>query len=85
MKENTSVLIKTTTLHHHGKLACASFPYNTCTSALPKTTLHCETNLTHANFPIGTSKSALVETMLRHEGYLTHVSCLSITTTNITP
>ena len=48
MKESTSVLLQITTLHQEGKLAHASFPYSTCTSAIPKTTLHCESNLTHA-------------------------------------
>jgi hypothetical protein len=43
--------LTTTTLHHEGKLACASFPYNTSTSALPKTTLHREANLAHASIP----------------------------------
>jgi hypothetical protein len=85
MKGNTSVLLKTTTLHHEVNLAHASFPYNTCTSAFPKTTLHYETNLTHVNFPYGTSTSAFLETTLHHEGNLAHASFLSIITTNPFP
>ena len=50
MKESTSALEKTTTLHHEGKLAHASFPYSESTTALPKTTLHHEGNLMHASF-----------------------------------
>ena len=53
-------LLPTTTLNRQGKyncvakkgkLACASFPYSTSTSALSKTTLHREGNITHAIFP----------------------------------
>jgi hypothetical protein len=51
MKERTGILLKTTTLHHEGKLARARFPYNTSTSALPKTIFHCERNLAHASIP----------------------------------
>jgi hypothetical protein len=51
MKESTSVLLETTTLHHEGKIGHASFPYSTSKSAFPKTTLHCEANLTHASIP----------------------------------
>jgi hypothetical protein len=40
----------TITLHHKGKIACASFTYSTNTSALPKNPLHHEGNLTHASF-----------------------------------
>ena len=49
MKVSTSAFLETTTLHHEGNIAHASFPYSMCTSALPKTTLHCEANLTHAS------------------------------------
>jgi hypothetical protein len=41
----------TITLHHKGKIACASFTYSTNTSALPKNPLHHEGNLTHASIP----------------------------------
>jgi hypothetical protein len=37
--------------HNEGKLAVASFPYNTSTSALSKTTFHCEGNIVHASNP----------------------------------
>lgn len=59
MKENTSVLPKTTTLHHDGNLACASFPYSTRTSALQKITLHRERNIMHTSFPSMTITNAL--------------------------
>ena len=51
MKESTSALQETTTLHQQVKLACANFLYNTNTSAFPKTTLHHEENVMHGIFP----------------------------------
>ena len=58
VKESTSELPKETTLHHEGKLACASFPYSRRTSAFPKTTVHREGNLMHVRFPSITGKNA---------------------------
>lgn len=59
MKEGKTLFPKTTTLHNDGKLSCASFPYNTRTSALRKTTLPYEGNIMHAIFPSITSTNVL--------------------------
>ena len=62
----------TITLHHKGKITCASFTYSTNTSALPKNKLHREGNLTHASFHSivkeNTRTSLLPTTTLHRKG-----------------
>ena len=90
IKESTSVLLETYTLHHEWNLTRASFPCSTSRSALPKITLHCEANplprntlhheqkLAPFRLPYGTSTSALPKATFHREGNLTHVVFLSI-------
>lgn len=71
MKECTSALPKTTTLHHEGKLMRARFTYITNKSSLPKTTLNHEGNPMYACFPSiikeSTRTCPLPTTTLHHE------------------
>ena len=80
MKEGTSVLLKTTALHHEENLAHASFPYSTNTSAFPKTTFHHKGNLAHASIPLIMKKNTRTfpfpTTMLHREGKHKH-KCIS--------
>ena len=71
VKEITSTsAFPTTTLHHGGKLACASLPYNTSSSALKKKKMHHEGHLAHASIPSITSTNSFPINTLHHEGSL---------------
>ena len=80
MKESTNTsALQNIALHHEGRLAHGSFPYNTRTSALPKTILHREGNLTHSFFPYIMKESTRTSQLsMHHEGNLTHASFPSI-------
>jgi hypothetical protein len=60
MKESTSALSETTTLHHEEK-----------PNALPKTTLHCEGNLMHASL-LSIVKENTTTSILYREGKYKH-------------
>lgn len=67
MKESTTTLVKTTTLHHEQKIGCLSFPYSTRKNAFPKIELCYEGNLTHAIFSSIKRTNTFPWNILHHE------------------